>query len=270
VEKRTARGAGAPSHGAPPFKPAKVPQTRDFPGSLYGTAGKVYLDTDSAVAGGPKGEPRRSADPAADRIKGKKNLYVNPPKRGGYGYSTADRAIGGPLAPANSILRQPPGGDGDVYQPGLAMTRAARKEARAKFVGGKPFSSGGRCPDVFAKAPLFADRPETAPAAGTSGSGRGGSRPASGAAAGRITGRPPFRPVRPPGMGDRNHVISTVGRDYRMESEFPEKPPPGKPLPATPFVPAGISGSLYTKDINPHSRPEAEAKGAIYIWEGGK
>jgi len=238
IDKRMARDAGPPTMGRPAFKPSNPSGKPAGAGSLYGTIGKVPLVTKSMAGAGDIYPP---PDPT---LKGKKNLYTSPAKKGGFGFPTSERTIGGKVP---EYMK-------DDYEPGLQLTRTARQEARKRIP--KAFNSGGRCRDYFDTS-LHKYKEE-----GYVGAQRR-----------REEGAPkkPFRPTNP-GPKGRFAVLSKVGRNYVPEAEMPEKKegPPAAEMSSKKFVPPGSLHSKYTKDINPYMRPVVPEKPAVYVWEGGK
>jgi Domain of unknown function (DUF4586) len=143
----------------------------------------------------------REAPDTGPSVKGKKNLYVNPPRKGGCGYSLAERTIGG-----KPFTYMP-----DPYQNGRALGKELRKKARARIP--KPFNSapnqgnGLFTPNPFVSppGPAYIEKPKAAAATRDKGKDKAGKKP--------------FVPPRPPAKGAAYCTLSKVGRDYVPEPE---------------------------------------------------
>mmetsp|Transcript_23167 Transcript_23167/g.68867 ORF Transcript_23167/g.68867 Transcript_23167/m.68867 type:complete len:317 (-) Transcript_23167:489-1439(-) len=122
VDRALTRAMGQPISDKP-FKPAAVPPKPPHAGSTVGMIGDPMLDTCPTM---------RAQTSANVKAESKRNLYVNPPKKGTYGFPDHDRTIGG-----TKLVYIP-----DMYAPAAALTRKMRAEARARFV--KPFCASGR------------------------------------------------------------------------------------------------------------------------------
>ena len=135
-------------------------------------------------------------------VKGKKNLYVNPPRKGGCGYSLAERTIG----------QKAPKYMPDPYQNGREIGRQLRKESRARIP--KPFNSSPNSgtglfnsnPYSFPPGPAYKDK-----------------APAKAAEGKEEAKKKPFAPPNPPAKGAAYCALSKVGRDYVPEP-VEEKP----------------------------------------------
>jgi hypothetical protein len=129
---------------------------------------------------------RKNSGPS---LKGKKNLYTNPGRRGGMGYSHAERTIG----------QNPPEYMPDTYQYGRQLGRELRRKARERFV--KPFNSApNRGNGVFTENAALAAPP--------------GPTDVERSRVERMAGKKAFLPSNPPLNGAAYCSLSKVGRDY--------------------------------------------------------
>ena len=135
----------------------------------------------------------RERDDSGPSLKGKKNLYVNPPRRGGCGSSLQDRTIG----------QNPPKYMPDPYQNGRELGRELRRKARARIP--KPFNSAPNSgaglfnanPHGYSPGPAYVEEKK--------------------AAADEKEKRKAFKPVNPPPTGAAYCTLSSIGRDYVSE-----------------------------------------------------
>eukprot|EP00798_Chlamydomonas_sp_ICE-L_P023158 gene23158-30365_t len=130
------RGTGEPV-STKPFAPSNPASKTTGPGSLFGTFGpqNTLVDND-ASASLRRGPPPNPADK-------KKNLYVNPAKKGSYGFPVSDRSIG-----ATKFGYVP-----DTYAYGRTLEKKMKAEARAKIT--KPFVGMGRVGRGITPAPYM-------------------------------------------------------------------------------------------------------------------
>lgn len=151
-----------------------------FPGDVTPCMGKMGL----------LGEDWQNKPPGGAERKPGKNLYTNPGKNGGMGYSHKDRTIGG----------NPPEYVPDTYQHGRQLGKELRRQARARIP--KAFnSSPNRGSGLFNPNPYNdPPGPDKAPV----------KKPNS-------VSKKAFVPSNPPKKGAAYEAISKVGRDYVPE-----------------------------------------------------
>ena len=126
-------------------------------------------------------------------VKGKKNLYTNPGKRGGMGFAFTDRTIG----------RNPPAYMPDTYQHGREIGKQLRRRARERIP--KPFNSSPNTGSgLFTRNPYHAPpgpAHATAPAPAARKEGDAAAKKA-------------FAPSNPSRKGAAYCTLSKVGRNY--------------------------------------------------------
>ncbi|KAL6760705.1 hypothetical protein V8C86DRAFT_2550287 [Haematococcus lacustris] len=164
-------------HGKP-FVPGSGPKDRCGSGSLHGIFGPAsgQLDTDASLG---SRSPNKLLTASLD---GKRSIYVNPSKKGTYGYPLQDRSIG------QTRYDFIP----DEYMRGRILDREMKREARAKVP--KPFLATS----VTNKSPLTvaAIGPATKLAA------RGGSAPSD--------NRKPWKASNPAPRGRGYGALSAI------------------------------------------------------------
>lgn len=170
------------------------------------------------------GSDWKDKDPTEDAasVKGKRNLYVNPPRRGGCGYSLAERTIGG-KAPQYMP---------DPYQNGRQLGKELRRKARERIA--KPFNAAPN-----AGSGLFNPNPHTAPPGPLYRSSA-----ERGLKAGVPEGKQPFRQPGPPGKGAAYCTLSKVGQDYVMQP--PEEKPEVRLCPVTGLHALAVMGPCHS------------------------
>ena len=121
-------------------------------------------------------------------VKGKKNLYTNPARKGGAGTSLAERTIGR-TAPAHMK---------DEYQRGRLLGAQLRQQARKRIP--KPFNSAPSCGSgLFSGKDLFLSSTP---------------RPAHSKEKAECKPTKAFLPTNPGKSGAAYCTLSKVGRDY--------------------------------------------------------
>lgn len=146
VEKKLTKQLGGENVSTKAFVPVNPAAKSTGAGSLFGTFGpqESLVDLDASASAH---RPKQTT--MADR---KRNLYVNPPKKGSYGYPVSDRTIG------QTKLAYIP----DTYAYGRTLERQMKKDARAKI--NKPFVGMGRTGRGIEPAPfLSSPGPDTRP-----------------------------------------------------------------------------------------------------------
>ena len=236
VDRLTSRGGGETFGSKSAFKPTNPAQSAGKgKGTLFGVIGEVPLITKSTMtAEAPKRDDNRKIS---------KNLYTNPAQQGGPGFPISCRTIGGTT---NEYMR-------DDYQPGLALTRKMKAEAKKKIP--KPFVSMGRTREYLDRS-LYSYMPE-----GTKHATRKASNPSE---------KAKFQPNAGPGTTGRFDTISKIGRDYISEAEMPEhkKKTTKSVAHGKPFKSAGTLHSKYTTDVNPYLTTPMPEKPPVYVWDG--
>lgn len=151
-----------------------------FPGDVTPCMGKMGL----------LGEDWQNKPPGAAEKKPGKNLYTNPGKGGGMGFSHRDRTIGG----------NPPEYMPDTYQHGRQLGKELRRQARARIP--KPFNAAPN-----RGSGLFNSNPYNNPP----GPDKFAVKKS------QFVPKKAFVPANPPKKGAAYEAISKVGRDYVPE-----------------------------------------------------